>query len=99
MAHGGLQMGTVESAAPRGHRRFRRMVLVVLGTWNLLVLILLLTVVVEKTTSEIGSTFKNLALLGVLDAFVWGNAFLLVIGSVSWFAIRRHDRRLVLATT
>jgi hypothetical protein len=99
MAHVGLQKGIVESAAPRGHRRFRRMALVLLGTWNLLVLLLLLAVVVEKTTSEIGSAFKNLALLGVLDAFVWGNAFLLMIGSVSWFAIRRHDRGLVLATT
>ena len=59
-----------------GHRRFKRTALVALGTWNLLVLILLLAVVVERNTSEVGSAFKTLALLGVLDAFVLGNAVL-----------------------
>jgi len=81
-----------------GHRRFKRTALVALGTWNLLVLILLLAVVVERNTSEVGSAFKTLALLGVLDAFVLGNALFLVIGSVAWIAIRRHDRRGNLAT-
>jgi len=99
MAQVSLESDPVESAAAHGHRRFKRTALAVLGTWNLLVLLLLLAVVVEKSTPEIDSAFKNLALLGVLDAFVLGNALLLVIGSVTWIAVRRHDRRRVLVTT
>jgi hypothetical protein len=98
MAQSGLESGPVDSPATHGHRRLKRTALVVLGAWNLLVLILFVAVALGRITSEIGSGFKALALLGVLDAFVWGNALLLVIGSVTWIGVRRHDRKSLLVT-
>ena len=95
MTNGGPDRIDANALGIHGHRRLMRAALVVVGIWNLLVLILLLVILVERSTSGIDSAFKSLALLGVLDAFVWGNAFLLAIGTVAWLVIRRGDRRRV----
>ena len=83
----------MNASVAHGLRRFRRIAVVVSGAWNLLVLVLLLVVLVERSTSGIDPAFKSLALLGVVDALVWGNALLIAIAAVTWMVIRRGDRR------